>query len=75
MKIIVNKFLIIVLFLFGTLLKLQAGPPSPCPGGNPCPPSTPKVPIDDNLIVLLIIGLFFGIRAIYKHRLKTKASV
>lgn len=72
MKIMINKFLIVVLFLLGAVFKLQAGPP--CPGG-PCPPTGPAVPIDDNLIVLLVIGLFFGIRAIYKHRLKTKASV
>ena len=74
MKIMINRFLIVFLFLFSAVFNLQAGPGTPCPGGN-CPPTGPGVPIDDNIIVLLVIGFLFGIRAIYKHRLKTKASV
>ncbi|MEO7976933.1 hypothetical protein [Flavobacterium sp.] len=71
MKKIINKFLIVVLFLFGAVLNLQAGPGEP--GGGPPDPNA--VPIDDNLIVLLVLGFLFGIRVIYKSRLKTKASV
>ena len=67
MKIMVNRFLIVVLFLFSAL-DVVAGPPPPTP-------TPPEVPINDNLIILIIIALFFGIRAIYKHKLKTKASI
>lgn len=68
MKILINKFLIVVLFFFSAIVNAQP----PCPG---CPPGPPDVPIDDNLIVLLLIGLSFGVYTIYKYKLKTKASV
>ena len=65
---ITSKFLIIILVLFS--VGTYAGPPCPT-----CPPGPPEVPINDNLVVLMIIALFFGIRVIYKYRLKTKASM
>jgi len=72
MKIILNKFLIVVLFLFSAVLIAQDDPP--CPGG-PCPPVGPELPIDDNLIILLILGISFGIYSIHRYKIKTKASM
>jgi len=71
MKLIVNKILIVAFFLFGAYASAQ-----PCPPGNPdCPPGPPELPINSNLIVLLIAGICFGLYTIYKHKFKTKASV
>jgi len=70
MKIILNKFLIVVLFLFGAVVNAQP----PCPGGD-CPPVGPELPIDDNLIILLILGISFGIYSIHRYKIKTKASM
>ncbi|MDR7209685.1 hypothetical protein [Flavobacterium piscis] len=69
MKIMANKFLIIVVFLLSTVVNAQD---PPCPS---CPPGPPELPIDDNLVILLIVGASFGMYAIYKYKLKTKASM
>jgi hypothetical protein len=68
MKIMINKFLIVVVFLL-SVVDAVAAPPAPPP------PIPPPGPINDNLAVLVILALFFGVRTIYKRRLKTKASV
>lgn len=73
MKIILNKFLIVVLFLFSAVVNAQ-DLPVPCTGPN-CPPVAPDLPIDDNLIILLLIGILFGIYSIHKYKIKTKASM
>ena len=48
-----------------------SGPPSPT-GKKPPPP--PGLPIDDNIIGLVVVALLFGFYVIYIHSLKTKAS-
>lgn len=61
-----------VLVLFSTIVNAQPGPP--CTGPN-CPPGPPELPIDDNLIILLLLGISFGMYSIYKYKIKTKASM
>jgi len=43
----------------------------PSPGGGPPPPdrgpTLPELPIDDNILILMVIGLFFGIYALVKR--------
>lgn len=46
------------------------GPPAPSNYNTP-PPS----PIDENLFVLLVMAILFGVFVIYKHNIKTKASI
>ena len=72
MKIILNGFLIVVLLLFSAVVSAQ--PPVPCNGPD-CPPPPPFLPIDNGLIILLLVGVSFGIYSIHKYKLKTKASI
>jgi len=50
-------------------------PPAPNPFGRKKPPPPPGLPIDENIFILIIIALLFGIYIIYSHRLKTKTPV
>lgn len=70
MKIVPNKFFVLIVFLFGAVNNyvLAAGPPPPTP-----PP--PPLPINQGIIILFIIGLLFGIYTIYKHKSNEKTPV
>jgi hypothetical protein len=48
-----------------------AGPHPPPPNGKK-PPPPPGLPIDENLFIVLILAVLFGIYIIYKYQLKTK---
>jgi hypothetical protein len=51
-----------------------SGPPSPTAKTNDFPVDPPDgLPIDENVIILAVIALCFGIYIIYKHSIKTKA--
>ena len=73
MKIITNKLFIITICLFGIFNTFAAPHPPPPNGKKPPPP--PGLPIDDNLFILLIIAVLFGIYIIYKHQLKAKTPI
>lgn len=69
-----------MLFIYNFLILGMQGPsgseapPQPRPGYVVHGPQDP-VPIDDNIWVLIAIGVFFGIYMIYKRNLSTnKAS-
>ena len=47
-------------------------PPVPT---NKRPPGPPGLPIDENIIALILISLVFGIYIIYNHNVKTKTPV
>ena len=76
MKIVSNKFYILFIFLFW-IMDLTAGngagsgPPSPT-GKKPPPP--PGLAIDENIIVLFILALLFGIYIIYTNVIKARTS-
>ena len=73
MKILPNKFYLFIAFLFGTLCAIAGNPPPvPNPAGRRKPPPPPGLPIDENIFILIIIALLFGMYIIYSHRLKTK---
>jgi ABC-type antimicrobial peptide transport system permease subunit len=84
MRVLSDKLFLFIGFLMGTLYVIAGsggGPPAPNPAGKSngamdgLPPSPPGTPIDENLIILLIIALLFGIYVIYKDRLKTKSPI
>ncbi|WP_417939301.1 hypothetical protein [Flavobacterium sp. RS13.1] len=66
---VLNKSLTVFFILFGALNAFaQPGPPDG--------PETPPSPIDGvGLLILGFAAISFGIYVIYKHKLKTKASV
>jgi hypothetical protein len=76
---IINKILTVFFMSFG-ILNAFAAPAEPLPaptakaaaGGVPGPPA----PIDGiGLLILVFAAILLGIYVIYKHKLKTKASV
>jgi hypothetical protein len=67
MKIILDKTLLIGFFLYTAI-----GYSQPCPT---CPPEEPPgLPIDENIVGLLMTGILMGIFMIYRYN-KRKASV
>jgi len=66
---IINKILTVFLVLFGAVCTFAQ---PPCPS---CPPPPPELPIGDNLLILMLAAILLGIYILYKHKLKTKASV
>lgn len=73
MKTIVCRFLIFFITLF-SVIDGYAAPSPPMPGAKR-PPPPPGLPIDENILVLLIMAIVFGIYIICKHQLKTKAPI
>jgi hypothetical protein len=70
MKIITNKFLITMLCFLGSFVAF-AGPTPPAPTHKK-PPPPPGLPIDENILIVLLIAILLGIYIIYKHNIKTK---
>lgn len=50
-------------------------PPVPNPDRTPGPPIDASMPIDDNLIVLLIAGLLLGVYYVYKKNIFKKKAL
>lgn len=73
MKTIVYRFFVLIIALFG-VMEAFAAPSPPAPGAKK-PPPPPGLPIDDNIVFLLIMAILFGIYIIRKYQLKTKAPI
>jgi hypothetical protein len=73
MKTIAYRFFILIITLFG-VIDAFAAPSPPMPGAKK-PPPPPGLSIDDNLFVLLIMAILFGIFIICKCHIKTKAPI
>lgn len=66
------KILILILFLFGFVYNAKADDEfPPPPPGNTLPP----VPIDNYLLFLVVVSVFFGIYIIYENKLKQKTPI
>jgi hypothetical protein len=76
MKIESNKFYFLAFSLFGIMNIFAADPPTPSPfGRRRLPPPPPGLPIDENIFILMIIAILFGIYIIYSFKLKTKTPI
>ncbi len=77
---IINKILTVFFVFFAVAIALAETPPPPAStaksmGANEVPPPPPELPIGDNLLMLMLSAILLGIYILYKHKLKTKASV
>ena len=72
---------IAIVFLFGIVNVFAASaPPTPASTAKNAaatagPEPQPALPIDSNLLLLVIAAVLLGIYVIYKHKLYTKASM
>lgn len=73
MEAIVRRFFVLLITLLGVMNAIAA--PSPPAPTYKRPPPPPGLPINENLFVLLIIAILFGMYMIYRHQLKTKAPI
>lgn len=65
------KIFILILFLFGFVYSAKAQDEPPPPPGN----TIPAVPIDDSLLLAIVISVSFGIYIICKNKLKQKTPI
>lgn len=65
------KIFILILFLFGFVYSAKAQELPPPPPGN----DIPAVPIDDSLLLAIVISVSFGIYIICKNKLKQKTPI
>jgi hypothetical protein len=72
MKNILKKFFVLVVTLLG-VTNIFAAPSLPAPGAKR-PPPPPGLPIDDNIVILLMAGILLGMYIVYKCK-KTKAPI
>ena len=75
MKLVSNKFFTLIIFIYGAFFAIAGNPPVPNPAGKKKPPPPPGLPIDENVIFLLMAVIVFGIYIIYKHQIKTKTPI
>ena len=69
MKTIINTFFVLIVY-FTSVVKIFAAPNPPPPNNGKGPPPPPGLPIDENISVLLISAVLFGIYVIFKHNQK-----
>lgn len=78
MKVALNIFYVLIVFLFCTMEVIaKATPPAPTGKINngPAPPPPPGLSIDKGVAVLVIVALLYGIYCIYCHRKNVKISI
>ena len=73
MKTMAIKFLITIIYLLGVTIVFAAPhPPSP---GFKKPPSPPGLSINEDIFIIFIIALLYGLYAIFRHKLKVKTPI
>jgi hypothetical protein len=74
MKIFLNKAFNIIIFLLFSISGFSASdPPAPNTPDGVDPP--PDMPIDENLVILALTALLFGLYTIYRHKLNRKTPI
>ncbi|GHC44093.1 hypothetical protein SAMN05421855_101882 [Ulvibacter litoralis] len=58
--------------MLGQARDASSGPPTP--GRGPLPPIDLSLPIDSNILILVVLGLAFGIYSLVKSKFKNTAS-
>lgn len=72
-KKIIGSLLVFFMGIMG--MAAETPPPQPMRGLQPPPPPPPGLSIDDNIYILLIIALLFGVYIVYESKFKTKTPI
>lgn len=73
MKFFKSVFFFLMIFVLGIFNAFAADPPSPT--GRRKPPPPPGLPIDENILTLMLVALLLGIYIIYSFKLKQKTPI
>ncbi len=69
MKIVPNRIILLLAFIF-TMAESFAAPNDPPPPSSPPPP--PGLPVDGGIMILFAVSLLYGIYKIYQYNLNRK---
>jgi len=68
-----SKFIIAIIYLLGVTIVFAAPhPPSP---GSKKPPSPPGLSISEDIFIVFIIALLYGLYVIFRHKFKIKTPI
>lgn len=74
-KKIIGSLLVFFMGIMGMAAETPPSPPMRSPRALPPPPPPRGFPIDDNIYILLIIALLFGVYIVYESKFKTKTPI
>jgi hypothetical protein len=76
MKFFKSVFFTLMIFVLGMINAFAANPPPPPPVGRTRPiPPPPGLPIDENILTMMLVALLFGIYIIYNFKIKQKTPM
>jgi hypothetical protein len=64
-----------MIFVLGMINAFAANPAPPSPVGRRRPPPPPGLPIDENILTMMLVALLFGIYIIYNFKIKQKTPM
>ena len=64
-----------MIFVIGISNAFAANQATPSPVGRRRPPPPPGLPIDENILILMLIASLLGIYVIYSFNLKQKTPI
>jgi hypothetical protein len=68
MKTMARRFLIAIIYLLGVTIAF-AGPHPPSPGFKK-PPPPPGLPINEDILIVFILALMYGLFVIFRYKIK-----
>jgi hypothetical protein len=75
MKFFKSVFFTLMIFVLGMINAFAANPAPPSPVGRRRPPPPPGLPIDENILTMMLVALLFGIYIIYNFKIKQKTPM
>lgn len=78
MKVVKRVFFSMILFMLCFFNAVAKNPPPPSSNAKmtaPPPPTPPGLPIDENILILMLVALLFGIYIIYNFKIKQKTPM
>ncbi|MDO8317128.1 MAG: hypothetical protein Q7T12_06365 [Flavobacterium sp.] len=75
MKFFKSVFFTLMIFVLGIFNTFAANLVPPSPVGRRRPPPPPGLPIDENILTMMLVALLFGIYIIYNFKIKQKTPM